>query len=247
MSLLFGPPLWPSVSFTVCVTLSLFVQVTVVPFFTVIEDGVKAKFWMVTLFAFMVDADEPDDELDELFVLDDIFMLSMLFLSLLCRTRAYTPPAAAITTTIPMIHITDFFICISIMCFNESTNAMKLQPKIFTAHKSDPQAAAILLRVGLGLVFLYAAISTFLQPLLWEGYFPAVLLHLAPIHLVLYGMATYELCLAFALLAGIRLRLAALLCILTLGGIVATNLGQLIVTFRDVGLLFAALALFMLA
>lgn len=124
---------------------------------------------------------------------------------------------------------------------------MKLQPKIFTAHKSDPQVAAVLLRVGLGLVFLYAAISTFLQPLLWEGYFPSALLHLAPVHLVLYGMAAYELCLALALLAGIRLRLAALLCVLTLGGIVATNLGQLIVTFRDVGLLFAAIALFMLA
>lgn len=146
-----------------------------------------------------------------------------------------------------MIHITDFFIRISIMCFNESTNTMKLQPKFFTAHASDPKAAAVLLRTGLGLVFLYAAISTFLQPLLWEGYFPAALLHLAPAHLVLYGMATYELCLALALLAGIRLRLVALLCVLTLGGIVATNLGQLIVTFRDVGLLFAALALFFLA
>ena len=155
MSPLFGPPLWLSVSLTVCVTLSLLVQVTVVPFLTVIEDGVNAKFWMVTLFAFMVDADdEPTDELDELFVLDDMFMLFILFLSLLCRTSAYTPPAAAITTTIPMIHITDFFIRISIMCFNKSTIAMKLQPKIFTAHKSDPQAATVLLRAGLGLVFL---------------------------------------------------------------------------------------------
>lgn len=124
---------------------------------------------------------------------------------------------------------------------------MKKQPKFLLFKTSDPAAAAVLLRTGLGLVFLYAAISTFLQPLLWEGYLPAILLHIAPGHVVLYILAMYELCLALLLFTGAYLKVVSLLCVLTLGGILATNLNQLTVTFRDAGLLFAALALFMLA
>ncbi len=41
-----GPPLFPV---TVCPTESIFVQTTVSPFLTVIDAGLKAKFWIVTL------------------------------------------------------------------------------------------------------------------------------------------------------------------------------------------------------
>jgi len=46
MTELEGPPLSPV---TVCPTESLFVQITVSPFLTVIDAGLKAKFWIVTL------------------------------------------------------------------------------------------------------------------------------------------------------------------------------------------------------
>jgi hypothetical protein len=55
--------------------------------------------------------------------------------------------------------------------------------------------------------------------------------------------AVYELVLGLWVLSGKLLRCSALLCALTLVGIVATNPSQLITTFRDIGLACMALAL----
>lgn len=44
--------------FIVCVAESLLVQVTVVPFFTVSVSGLKAKFWILTVFVLVVSTAE---------------------------------------------------------------------------------------------------------------------------------------------------------------------------------------------
>jgi hypothetical protein len=100
-----------------------------------------------------------------------------------------------------------------------------------------------LLQLGLAIVFLYAAISSLLSPLDWTGFLPTFLTGLAPSLMVLKILAVYEILLAVWLLSGRYLRYAAWLTALTLAGIILTNPTQLIVTFRDIGLLFAALAL----
>lgn len=103
--------------------------------------------------------------------------------------------------------------------------------------------SAILLRSGLAIVFLYAAASSLRTPLDWVGYLPHFLTnHIHAVTLVKI-FAIYELILALWLLSGHYIKYAAILCTLTLFGIVATNPHQLIVTFRDIGLAFMALAL----
>ena len=59
--------------------------------------------------------------------------------------------------------------------------------------------------------------------------------------------AFYELILAGWLLSGKHLKLVSLLAAITLGSIMAVNPHQLIITFRDIGLVFMALSLMMLA
>jgi len=100
-----------------------------------------------------------------------------------------------------------------------------------------------LLRIGLVLVFAYAAVASLLQPLEWAGYLPTFLTGVVAGGTLIKIFAVYELVLAAWLLSGKYSRYAALLCAVTLAGIVATNLSQLVTTFRDVGLVFAALAL----
>jgi uncharacterized membrane protein YphA (DoxX/SURF4 family) len=95
-----------------------------------------------------------------------------------------------------------------------------------------------LLRTGLVIVFLYAGISQLQHPLDWVGFLPTFLTaHVAALTLIKV-MAIYELGLSLWLISGKLLRYSALLCALTLAGIVITNPSQLITTFRDIGLSF---------
>lgn len=100
-----------------------------------------------------------------------------------------------------------------------------------------------LLRVGLTLVFGYAAISQLAHPLIWIGYLPSFVLHFHATILVRL-LAVYELGLVVWLLSGKFLKQAALVISITFAGILLSSLNELIITFRDVGLLFAALALY---
>ena len=92
-------------------------------------------------------------------------------------------------------------------------------------------------------MFLYAAISAFVTPDDWVGYLPHILTQHVAAHTLLPFFSVYELLLAAWLLSGLFVRYAALLCALTLVGIVASNYHLLAISFRDIALVFAALAL----
>lgn len=107
--------------------------------------------------------------------------------------------------------------------------------------------ASLILRIGLGVTFVYAGWSALKNPGDWVGYLPAFFTrHVRPTTL-LTAMGWYELVLAALLLAGRYMRYVAALASVTLAVILAVNLGQLDVTFRDFGLLGASLALMVLA
>jgi hypothetical protein len=112
--------------------------------------------------------------------------------------------------------------------------------------KSKSNFASIVLRLGLAFVFLYAAVSSLRQPLVWGVYLPSFLTGSISATLLIKIFAIYELGLAAWLIVGKRIHYAALLCTLTLAGIVITNIDQLTTTFRDVGLACMAAALFFL-
>lgn len=101
----------------------------------------------------------------------------------------------------------------------------------------------LLLRIGLAIIFLYAAISSFTNPQDWVGYLPSFATDMVDARLLLHVFSVYEMLLAIFLLAGVLTRYVALLCAATLAGIVAFNSSLFAITFRDIALIFAALAL----
>lgn len=102
----------------------------------------------------------------------------------------------------------------------------------------------LLLRIGLACVFLYAGIASFQNPDAWIGYFPLILRKMIPENILLQGFAGYEIFLGLWLLIGRALRVSSLLAILTLVGVIGANWKLADIIFRDVGLLFCALELF---
>jgi uncharacterized membrane protein YphA (DoxX/SURF4 family) len=101
-----------------------------------------------------------------------------------------------------------------------------------------------LLRLGLAFVFGYVAIASLVHPNDWVGYLPQQLKTIIPALTLLKLFSIYEILLALWLLSGKFVKIAALVTAMTLAGIVVTNPSQFAITFRDVGLIFAALALF---
>ncbi len=107
--------------------------------------------------------------------------------------------------------------------------------------------ASFLLRIGIASVFLYAAVSSFLDPLSWIGFFPNLLTNLFPATFLLVSWSLFEIALALWLLSGKKIFYSALLASVTLFFIMVGNLGALDVIFRDFAIFCAALALTMLA
>lgn len=102
---------------------------------------------------------------------------------------------------------------------------------------------SFLLRTGLAVVFLYAAIASFLEPMNWIGFLPQFMKDIFPAEPLLSAFSVYELFLALWLLSGKKVVWSSLLAAATLCAIIVTNITQLEIIFRDIAILFAALAL----
>ena len=113
---------------------------------------------------------------------------------------------------------------------------------------------AVLLRLGLGVMYLYSGTSLIRDPSEWRGFIPDwLILFVGPIlspGQFLRFQGIFELLLAFLLLAWFLpkaiLRIASLVAALEIAGILFV-VGVDLVTFRDIGVLAAALALTVLA
>lgn len=109
------------------------------------------------------------------------------------------------------------------------------------------------LRLGLGLMYVYSGISLLRQPLDWQGFLPMwfsdAVVRFLPLATYLAIQGAGELVLAAAFLAWFLprglVRIAAGLAALEMLGILVLT-GIDLITFRDVGLLGGALALFIL-
>lgn len=115
--------------------------------------------------------------------------------------------------------------------------------RVETFLSNHSNLAPVFLRVGLATVFLYAAISSFLNPNEWVGYLPSFVRDVLPVTVVLGVFSVMELIVAAWLLSGVYVRFAALVCVAMLLGIVVSNFSLLPISFRDIGLILAALAL----
>lgn len=106
----------------------------------------------------------------------------------------------------------------------------------------------MLLRWGLAFTFFYAAIASLRDGSSWIGFVPDVVETVISKELFLTLMSVGELALAAWLFWGWMLEWSALVSFAMLAGITVFNLGPTFdITFRDVGLALAALALYDLA
>jgi len=114
---------------------------------------------------------------------------------------------------------------------------------MISLHIHDTKFASWLLRIGVAFVFGYAGVAALLEPTIWSGYLPQFILTTVDPLLAIRLVAGYELVLAVWILSAWQTRYAGLLSAMTLAGITLANMQQLLITFRDIGLFFAALAL----
>lgn len=113
--------------------------------------------------------------------------------------------------------------------------------------KMNPYKVGLLaLRFGLAGTYLYSGLSLISNPEKWIGFIPSWFQNTLPIQPELYlqFQGGFELILAFAFITGILLRPAALISALEMTGILLF-LGPNLITFRDMGLLGGAVALFL--
>jgi hypothetical protein len=102
---------------------------------------------------------------------------------------------------------------------------------------------SLLLRLGLAFAFIYAAISAFINPTAWIGFFPEFLRGEG----VLMIFSVGEIVLGLWLLWGKKVFYAAILSALAMAGIVWFNFGAMDIVFRDVSILLMAIALAVLS
>jgi len=118
-----------------------------------------------------------------------------------------------------------------------------MDPKSLNFKKIDSE---ILLRVGLGLIFIYAGLQSLLDPSSWIGFLPYWLTPIIHPAIAIKIHAIISLIVGFSLLAGFRLKLFSVLAFLELAAILIFY-GVDNVTFRDFGLATAAIALFLIS
>ncbi|MBI4272460.1 DoxX family membrane protein [Candidatus Uhrbacteria bacterium] len=102
---------------------------------------------------------------------------------------------------------------------------------------------SFLLRVGLAVAFLYAAVSSFLDPSSWIGFFPSAVRQIFAGQILLVIYSLYEIVLAIWLLTGKYARNAAWCALATLILIILSNITLLDILFRDLTIFTAAGAL----
>lgn len=103
---------------------------------------------------------------------------------------------------------------------------------------------SLLLRVGVAFAFIYPAVAAFFNPIAWVGYFPGFIIDVIPFEIVLlhiFGIS--EIIIALWILSGKRIFIPSMLVVIYLFFIVAFNWGQMDVIFRDIPIMFMALAL----
>ena len=105
----------------------------------------------------------------------------------------------------------------------------------------------ILLRTGLGLVFLLIAIDEIRKPLIWAAFIPLFLKNLLPfgVQYFIYFNALFEILISLSLFSGFLIKYTSILGALHML-VIVISLGFNDLAFRDFGLFMAFLAVFFL-
>ena len=108
---------------------------------------------------------------------------------------------------------------------------------------NNPKIVSLLLRIGIAITFIYAAIATMLHPDDWIWFFPTVLRDTIPHPILLTGFSIFEIVLSLWLLSGWKAVYSGTIAAIATLGIIFANLSTIDIVFRDVAIFFAAVAL----
>ena len=106
---------------------------------------------------------------------------------------------------------------------------------------------SFLLRSGLAIAFFYAGISSFLNPTNWIGFVPNFLGVIISKEIFLMVFSIFEILLGIGLLFDYKTFTLSILSSITLFLILFGNIMNLDILFRDIAILFMALALIALS
>ncbi len=107
--------------------------------------------------------------------------------------------------------------------------------------------ADLVLRAGVAFAFLYPAINALSNPYSWIGYFPAFTRGYVPDAVLLHAFGAVEIVIALWILSGKRVFWPSLAATIMLVAIVAFNMNNFEVVFRDLAIAAASLALALLS
>ncbi|MEK6850297.1 MAG: hypothetical protein AABX85_01850 [Nanoarchaeota archaeon] len=103
--------------------------------------------------------------------------------------------------------------------------------------------ASFLLRIGLAIVFLYAGIAAFLSPDGWVGFVPGFVSNVISPYYFLHIHSIFNILLALWLISNKKVFYASIISSCALIAIILFNYTALDIVFRDISILFAAIAL----
>ncbi|HLF53905.1 MAG TPA: hypothetical protein VI544_01885 [Candidatus Nanoarchaeia archaeon] len=111
------------------------------------------------------------------------------------------------------------------------------------SNNDEKRLVSFILRSGLALVFFYASISAFVNPIAWAGYVPNFIKQIISVNSFLLIHSSAEMILGFWLLSGKKTFYASLASAAAMFSIIAFNLTALDIVFRDVAIMLSAIAL----
>lgn len=103
--------------------------------------------------------------------------------------------------------------------------------------------ADFLLRLSVAFAFLFPPLNAFFDPYSWIGYFPSFVHGVLPDMALLHGFGLIEVAIALWILSGRKIFVPCVAAAALLLLIVALNLQDFQILFRDVSIALAALAL----
>ncbi len=107
---------------------------------------------------------------------------------------------------------------------------------------SSERISDLILRAGLAFAFLYPPVNALFDPDAWIGYFPWFLYDIVPNAILLHSFGVIEVIIAIWILSGRKIFWPSMAAALMLFSIVAFNVQNFQVLFRDLSIAALALA-----
>lgn len=106
----------------------------------------------------------------------------------------------------------------------------------------------LLLRIGVAFTFIYPPVSAFFNPLAWIGYFPSFIFTILPFADVtlLHAFGVFEIALGLWILFGKKIFIPSVIATATLLIIIAFNISQIDILFRDFSIVAMSVGLALL-